>query len=190
MKIAVLSGGISGEREISLLSGRHVLKALLELGHDAQLVDFGPGSSEELRRLAPELVFPTLHGPLGEDGTAPAVLGLLGRAYVGSGVLAGALAMNKAAAKRVMIAEGLPTPAFELVSSVSDPRAQAGGLGARVGLAVAVKPHSGGSSLGFTIAGDEDALLDGIAAALAVAGPDHTAIVESAVTGVEVTVGI
>ena len=190
MKIAVLSGGISGEREISLLSGRHVLQALLELGHDAQLVDFGPGSSEELRRLAPELVFPTLHGPLGEDGTAAAVLELLGLAYVGSGVLAGALAMNKAAAKRVMIAEGLPTPAFELVSSVSDPRAQSGGLVARLGLPVAIKPNSGGSSLGFTIAADEDSLPDGIAAALAAAGPDHTAIVERAISGIEVTIGV
>jgi D-alanine-D-alanine ligase len=190
MKIAVLSGGISGEREISLLSGRHVLEALLELGHDARLVDFGPGSSEELRRLAPELVFPTLHGPLGEDGTAAAVLELLGVNYVGSGVLAGALAMNKAAAKRVMIAEGLPTPPFELVSSVSDPRAQAGELVARLGLPVAIKPNSGGSSLGFTIAGDEDALLDGIAAALVAAGPDHTAIVERAISGVEVTIGV
>jgi D-alanine-D-alanine ligase len=190
MKIAVLSGGISGEREISLLSGRHVLEALLELGHDAQLVDFGPGSSEELRGLAPELVFPTLHGPLGEDGTAAAVLELLGLAYVGSGVLAGALAMNKAAAKRVMIAEGLPTPAFELVSSVSDPRAQAGGLAARLGLPVAIKPNSGGSSLGFTIAANEDSLLDGIGAALAAAGPDHTAIVERAISGIEVTIGV
>ena len=190
MRIAVLSGGVSGEREISLLSGRNVLAALLELGHDAVLVDFGPASSEELRRLAPDLVFPTLHGPLGEDGTAAAVLELLGVPYVGSGVLAGALAMNKAAAKRVMIAEGLPTPPFALVSHVADPRAQAGGLSASLGLPLAIKPNSGGSSLGFSIAADEDAVLDGIDAALAVAGPDRTAIVEAAKTGVEVTVGV
>src|SRR3979490_816366 len=140
MRIAVLSGGISGGREICLLRGGQVLKALLELGHDARLVDFGPGSSEELRRLDPELVFPTLHGPLGEDGTAAAVLELLGVNYVGSGVLAGALAMNKAAAKRVMIAEGLPTPPFELVSSVSDPRAQAGEGAPSRGFPVAITP--------------------------------------------------
>jgi D-alanine-D-alanine ligase len=190
LRVAVLSGGAGGEREISLLSGRHVLKALLELGHDATLVDFGPGSSEELRQLDPELVFPTLHGPLGEDGTAAAVLELLRVPYVGSGVLAGALAMNKAAAKRVMIAEGLPTPEFELVTSVADQRAQAGGITARLGLPLAIKPNSGGSSLGFTMADDEDAVLDGIQSALAVAGPDHTAIVESAKSGVEVTIGV
>jgi D-alanine-D-alanine ligase len=190
LRIAVLSGGAGGEREISLLSGRHVLKALHELGHDAELVDFGAGASEELRKLNPELVFPTLHGPLGEDGTAAAVLELLGVPYVGSGVLAGALAMNKAAAKRVMIAEGLPTPEFALVSSVADPRAQAGELSARLGLPVAIKPNSGGSSLGFTIAADEEAVLDGVQSALAVAGPDHTALVESAKTGVEVTIGV
>lgn len=190
VRIAVLSGGVSGEREVSLLSGRNVLAALLELGHDARMVDFGPRSSEELRLLAPDLVFPTLHGPLGEDGTAAAVLELLGVPYVGSGVLAGALAMNKAAAKRVMIAEGLPTPAFELVSSVADPKAQAGALAEALGLPLAIKPNSGGSSLGFTLAENEDALLDGIAAALAVAGPDRTAIVEAGKAGIEVTVGV
>jgi D-alanine-D-alanine ligase len=138
----------------------------------------------------PELVFPTLHGPLGEDGTAAAVLEVLGLPYVGSGVLAGALAMNKAAAKRVMIAEGLPTPPFDLVTSVADPRAQAGEMVARLGLPLAIKPNSGGSSLGFTLAADEDAVLDGIEAALAVAGPDRTALVEAAKTGVEVTIGV
>jgi D-alanine-D-alanine ligase len=190
VKIAVLAGGLSGEREISLLSGNQVLVALKQLGHEAVLVDFGRGAFEELRRRQPELVFPTLHGPLGEDGTAAAVLEVLGLRYVGSGVLAGALAMNKAAAKRVMIAEGLPTPAFELVSTVADPRAQGGDLVGRLGLPLAIKPNSGGSSLGFTLARDEDALLDGIRTALSVAGPDHAAIVERAVAGVEVTVGV
>ncbi|GAC1582161.1 MAG: D-alanine--D-alanine ligase [Candidatus Dormibacteria bacterium] len=190
MKVAVLSGGMSGEREVSLRSGKQVLDSLQRLGHDAVMLDFGPRSSEELRQLQPDVVFPVLHGPLGEDGTAAAVLELLGMRYVGSGVLAGALAMNKAAAKRVMIAEGLPTPAFDLVETVSDPRAQGGELVARLGLPLAIKPNSGGSSLGFTLAKDEDQVLDGIVKALKVAGPDHTAIVERAVPGMEVTVGV
>ena len=190
MKIAVLAGGISGEREVSLLSGEQVLKALKELGHDASLVDFRRDAFEELRHLSPDLVFPTLHGPLGEDGTAAAVLELLGIPYVGSGVLAGALAMNKAAAKRVMIAEGVPTPKFDLVTTVVDPRAQGGDLVRRLGLPLAIKPNSGGSSLGFTLARDADSVLDGIVAALKAAGPDHTAIVEQAIVGVEVTIGI
>ncbi|MFN2463354.1 MAG: D-alanine--D-alanine ligase [Candidatus Dormibacteria bacterium] len=190
MKVAVLSGGISGEREVSLKSGLQVSDALRRRGHEVTVLDFGPGSSEELRKLQPEVVFPVLHGPLGEDGTAAAVLELLGLRYVGSGVLAGALAMNKAAAKRVMIAEGLPTPPFDLVTSVTDPRAQGGDLVARLGLPLAIKPNSAGSSLGFTLARDEDAVLDGVAKALRVAGPDHTAIVERAVPGMEITVGI
>ena len=190
MKVAVLAGGVSGEREVSLLSGNQVLGALRELGHDAHLVDFRRDAFEELRRLAPELAFPTLHGPQGEDGTAAAVLELLGIPYVGSGVLAGALAMNKAAAKRVMIAEGVPTPKFDLITTVADPRAQGGSLVEHLGLPLAVKPNSGGSSLGFTLARDDDALLDGVAKALRVAGPDHTAIVEQAKFGIEVTVGI
>ena len=190
MKVVVLCGGMSGEREVSLRSGAQVLESLARLGHEAVKVDFGPGASEELRVLQPDVVFPVLHGPLGEDGTAAAVLELLGMRYVGSGVLAGALAMNKAAAKRVMIAEGLPTPAFALVTTVIDPRAQGGELVARLGLPLAIKPNSGGSSLGFTLARDEDQVLDGIVRALKVAGPDHTAIVEQAVVGMEITVGV
>jgi D-alanine-D-alanine ligase len=190
VRVAVLAGGVSGEREISLLSGRQVLAALQAEGHEAELVDFGPDASDVLRRMAPDVVFPTLHGPLGEDGTAAAVLELLGLRYVGSGVLAGALAMNKAAAKRVMIAEGVPTPEFELVASVSDPAVQAGRLVEKLGLPLVVKPNSGGSSLGYSVAHDDDAVLDGVAAALAAAGPDRTALVESFKEGVEVTVGI
>ena len=190
MRVVVLSGGGSGEREVSLRSGAQVLEALLRLGHEATMIDFGPRSSDELRGINPDVVFPVLHGPLGEDGTAAAVLELLGMRYVGSGVLAGALAMNKAAAKRVMIAEGLPTPPFDLVTTVADPRAQGGELVARLGLPLAIKPNSGGSSLGFTLARDEDQVLDGIARALSVAGPDHTAIVERAVPGMEITVGV
>ncbi|MGI8608801.1 MAG: D-alanine--D-alanine ligase family protein [Candidatus Dormibacteria bacterium] len=190
MKIAVLAGGNSGEREISLRSGRQVLAALRDLGHDAELVDFRRDGFQELRHLAPELVFPTLHGPQGEDGTAAAVLELLDIPYVGSGVLAGALAMNKAAAKRVMIAEGVPTPKFDLITTVSDPRAQRGELVERLGLPLAIKPNSAGSSLGFTLARDPDAVLDGVSRALQVAGPDHAAIVEQAKFGIEVTIGI
>ncbi|HEV3235154.1 MAG TPA: D-alanine--D-alanine ligase [Candidatus Dormibacteraeota bacterium] len=190
MKVVVLAGGVSGEREVSLRSGEQVLNALRSLGHDAEMVDFGPECGEALRRIDPDLVFPTLHGPLGEDGTAAAVLELLDLPYVGSGVLAGALAMNKAAAKRVMIAEGLPTPEFELVESVADPRVQAGNLAAHLGLPLAIKPNSGGSSLGFSIAQDEDAVLDGVALALDSSGPDGAALVESFKPGMEVTIGV
>jgi D-alanine-D-alanine ligase len=190
LKVVVLAGGVSGEREISLLSGRNVLGALVRLGHDAVLVDFGPDCTAELQQAKPDLVFPTLHGPLGEDGTAAAVLELLGLPYVGSGVLAGALAMNKAAAKRVMLSAGLPTPEFELVTAVAEPRVQTGGLVRSLGLPLAIKPNSGGSSLGFSVAGDEDAVLDGVSQALAAAGPDHSALVESFKEGIEVTVGV
>ena len=197
MKVVVLSGGASGEREVSLRSGNAVLGALLSLGHEAEIVDFVADAPEQLRRIRPDLVFPTLHGPLGEDGTAAALLELLGLRYVGSGVLAGALAMNKAAAKRVMLAEGLPTPEFELVGPGPDGGLdyrglpiQARRLEERLGLPLVVKPNSGGSSLGFTLARDRDALLDGIQLALRSAGPDRAAIVEAYKEGVEITVGV
>lgn len=189
MRVAVLCGGVSGEREVSLRSGRQVHDALLELGHEAMLVDFGPGAPEELRRASPDLVFPTLHGPLGEDGTAAAILELLGIPYVGSGILAGALAMNKVATKRVWTALGLPTPAYAVVEGTR-PEAQVDEAVARLGLPLVVKPNSAGSSLGLTIARDEDAVMDGVTTAIHGGGPDGAALLESFREGIEVTVGI
>ncbi|MHB8508255.1 MAG: D-alanine--D-alanine ligase family protein [Candidatus Dormibacteria bacterium] len=190
MRVVVLSGGISGEAEVSRMSGREVLAGLLARGHQATLLEFDTGAFEELRRHPPDLVFPVLHGPLGEDGTAAAMLELLELPYVGSGILAGALAMNKVAAKRVFLALGLPTPDYRLVHDVPGVEEACEAVASALGYPLVVKPNSGGSSLGLTIAHDPDSLLDGVRLALRLAGPDHAALVESFRAGVEITIGV
>jgi D-alanine-D-alanine ligase len=190
MRIAVLCGGVSGEREVSFRSGNAVAEALHQLGHEVTSIDFGPMAAEKLRALAPELVFPTLHGPLGEDGTAAAVLEVLGLPYVGSGILAGALAMNKAAAKRVLKAEGLPTPEFRVVSTYDAGALDEADLARELGLPLVVKPNSGGSTLGFTLVRDVAEVSTALETALDAAGPDRAVLVESHKVGVEITVGV
>ena len=190
MRIVVLAGGGSGESEVSRRSGRQVLAGLLEKGHDASLMEFDGEAFDGLRLAPPDIVFPVLHGPLGEDGTAAAMLELLGLPYVGSGLLAGALAMNKVASKRVFTALGIPTPAYCLVEDGEGVEAATAAARATLGLPLVVKPNSGGSSLGLTVAHDEDALLDGVRLALRLAGPDHTALIEEFRAGTEVTIGV
>lgn len=190
MRVVVLLGGVSGEREVSRMSGAQVAGGLRQAGHEVRELEFGPATIEELRLDPPEIVFPVLHGPVGEDGTAAAVLEVLGLPYVGSGILAGALAMNKVAAKRVWTAVGLPTPPAALVEAGEEVEAAVARARDEVGLPAVAKPNSGGSSLGLTIARDEDTLLDGVRLALAHAGPDGAVLVEAFKPGVEITVGV
>ena len=109
-KVAVLMGGSSAERQVSLMSGGGVLKALLSQGVDAQAFDPAEHDLSELKREGFGRVFIALHGRHGEDGTVQGALELLGIPYTGSGVMASAVAMDKVMTKRVWRAEGLPTP--------------------------------------------------------------------------------
>src|SRR5438128_10322612 len=113
MRIAVLCGGRSAEREVSLKSGGEVQSALRELGHEVVQVDIDAGTWDVLRDGAFGCVFNALHGRLGEDGTVQGMLELLGLPYTGSGVLASALCMDKGRAGAVMAAAGLDVPEFE-----------------------------------------------------------------------------
>jgi hypothetical protein len=109
-KVAVLMGGDSAEREVSLMSGRGVLDALLSQGVDASAFDPAQRDLSELKREASQRCFIALHGRHGEDGTVQGALELLGIPYTGSGVMASAICMDKVMTKRVWLAEGLPTP--------------------------------------------------------------------------------
>jgi len=109
-KVAVLMGGTSAEREVSIMSGSGVLNALRSQGIDAHAFDPGQRDLSELKRDGFQRVFIALHGRHGEDGTVQGALELLGIPYTGSGVLASAIAMDKVMTKRVWMAEGLPTP--------------------------------------------------------------------------------
>ncbi|ROH93418.1 D-alanine--D-alanine ligase [Stagnimonas aquatica] len=146
-KVAVLMGGWSAERQVSLWSGEGIVTALRARGVDAHGVDVA--SPEQLFSLKAEgyvRVFNILHGTGGEDGTVQAILDLLGLPYPGSGVLASALAMDKLTTKRVWKAEGLPTPGFRVLESLADAHAAA----KTFGYPFIIKPAADGSSVGVS----------------------------------------
>ncbi|HWP13647.1 MAG TPA: D-alanine--D-alanine ligase, partial [Ramlibacter sp.] len=114
-KVAVLMGGRSAEREVSLMSGSGVLKALQSKGVDAHAFDPADRDLSELKRKGFKRCFIALHGRFGEDGTVQGALELLGIPYTGSGVMASSISIDKVMTKRVWLAEGLPTPRYSLL---------------------------------------------------------------------------
>jgi D-alanine-D-alanine ligase len=145
-KVAVLMGGASAEREVSLMSGSGVLKALLSKGVDAHAFDPSERPLDDLKREGFARCFIALHGRFGEDGTVQGALELLGIPYTGSGVMASAISMDKVMTKRIWRFEGLSTPAWSQVFSAEQTRAAFATLGAPM----IVKPAREGSSIGFT----------------------------------------
>ncbi|MEO8039589.1 MAG: D-alanine--D-alanine ligase [Betaproteobacteria bacterium] len=145
-KVAVLFGGRSAEREISILSGNNVLSALQRAGVDAHAFDPAERDMSELKRAGYQRVFIALHGRYGEDGTVQGALELMGIPYTGSGVMASALAMDKVRTKLIWIACGLPTPKWEVLHVGSDWKKVARTLG----LPLIVKPAREGSTIGLT----------------------------------------
>ena len=149
-KVAVLMGGKSAEREISLMSGQGVLQALRAQGVDAHAFDPAERDLAELKKDGFARCFIALHGRFGEDGTVQGALELLGIPYTGSGVMASSMAIDKVMTKRVLLSENLPTPRYVLLRrgafSASDVEAVADTLG----LPLIVKPAREGSSLGLT----------------------------------------
>jgi len=145
-KVAVLMGGRSSEREISLLSGHAVLNALRASGVDAHAFDPKEREIADLKREKFARVFIALHGRYGEDGTVQGALELLGVPYTGSGVMASALAMDKWRTKLVWRAEGIPVPRDVLLHESSD----WDGIVRELGLPLIVKPVHEGSTIGLT----------------------------------------
>ncbi|NBW66483.1 D-alanine--D-alanine ligase [bacterium] len=145
-KVAVLMGGKSAEREISLMSGGGVLKALRSKGVDAHEFDPSTRDLADLRREGFARCFIALHGRGGEDGTIQGGLECLGIPYTGSGVLGSAIAMDKWRTKMIWLANGLPTPRYRMLSALDDWDAVARDLG----LPLIVKPANEGSTLGLT----------------------------------------
>lgn len=184
--VAVLMGGASAEREVSLMSGQGVLDALARQGVRAISFDPAERPLHELTSLGVTRVFIALHGRFGEDGTVQGALELLGIPYTGSGVLASALAMDKVMTKRVWQAEGIPTPAFaRLVGPQSQAALEA--VVTRLGLPLAVKPVREGSSLGLTRLTDAR---DFPAAIEMASRYDDGVLAEQFVTGREFTVAL
>jgi D-alanine-D-alanine ligase len=149
-KVAVLMGGSSAEREISLMSGRGVLAALQSQGIDAHAFDPAERDLVDLKREGFARCFIALHGRHGEDGTVQGALELLGIAYTGSGVMASAIAIDKVMTKRLWLAEGLPTPRYVVLGSDERTRERMRAVPDTLGLPLIVKPPHEGSSIGVT----------------------------------------
>jgi D-alanine-D-alanine ligase len=149
-KVAVLMGGASAEREVSLMSGNGVLKALLSKGVDAHAFDPAVRDLGDLKREGFARCFIALHGRLGEDGTVQGALELLGIPYTGSGVMASSIAMDKVMTKRIWLSEGIPTPRYQLLRRGAFDRRQVIAVPDTLGLPLIVKPACEGSSLGLT----------------------------------------
>ena len=149
-KVAVLMGGTSAEREISLLSGNGVLTALQTQGVDAHAFDPAHRDLADLRREGFARCFIALHGRHGEDGTVQGVLELLRIPYTGSGVQASAIAIDKVMTKRLWRAEGLPTPHYVVLGAGEFQRQRVRGVPDLLGLPLIVKPPHEGSSIGVT----------------------------------------
>jgi len=145
-KVAVLMGGRSAEREVSLMSGTGVLAALRSRGVDAHPFDPAERPMDDLRREGFGRAFVVLHGRWGEDGTVQGALELLDIPYTGSGVMASSIALDKVYTKRIWSTHGLPTPGFTLARSGTDVLEAT----RRFGLPLAVKPSREGSTIGFT----------------------------------------
>jgi D-alanine-D-alanine ligase len=149
-RVAVLLGGSSAEREISLLSGGGVLAALRSQGVDAQAFDPASRDLGDLKREGFDRVFIALHGRHGEDGTVQGALELMAIPYTGSGVMASAIAIDKTMTKRIWGAVGLPTPRFVWLDADEQSRERLRAVPDELGLPLIVKPPREGSSIGIT----------------------------------------
>jgi D-alanine-D-alanine ligase len=149
-KVAVLMGGSSAEREVSLMSGAGVLNALRAKGVDAHAFDPAQRELAELKRDGFARCFIALHGRHGEDGTVQGALELLGIPYTGSGVMASAMAMDKIMTKRIWLAEGLPTPRYVKLKRGELTRERVRTVPDELGLPVFVKPPHEGSTIGIS----------------------------------------
>ena len=147
-KVAVLMGGASAERDISIMSGTGVLAALRSRGVDAHAFDPSERDLGELKREGFARCFIALHGRFGEDGTVQGALELLGIPYTGSGVMASSIAIDKVMTKRVWLAEGLPTPRYQLLQRGAYTRERMRSVPDELGLPLIVKPAREGSSIG------------------------------------------
>ncbi|MFH1708539.1 MAG: D-alanine--D-alanine ligase [Planctomycetota bacterium] len=183
LKIGVLMGGISSEREVSLVSGRCVAAGLRRAGHRVTEIIVGPGFPAGADAVHDQdVLFNALHGFFGEDGQVQTILDGLGLAYTGSGPAASRLLMDKVAAKRVLAAEGIATPPG-FVLGPDDPPHIAEGFG----LPLVVKPPDAGSSVGVTIVRTPEAFAPAVVAARA---HGRQVLVETFIKGREITVGV
>ncbi|WP_275004991.1 D-alanine--D-alanine ligase family protein [Promicromonospora iranensis] len=189
--VAVLAGGLSHERDVSLRSGRRVAEALRSTGLEVVLHDVDADLLTFLRETGPDVVWPLLHGASGEDGSVRDVLDMVGLPYVGSGPRASRVVWNKPISKAALLDAGLATPDY-----VTLPQSLFRDLGAQpvldtivrhLGLPLVVKPTEGGSALGVTIVSRAEDLPRAMVECFAYG---ETALIERAITGVELAISV
>ena len=191
-KIAVVMGGLSAEREVSLKTGAGVLAALQESGYDAIGIDWKQGASLAvlLAEVGAGVVWNALHGTYGEDGAVQGLCVCLGIPCTGSGILASALAMDKIASKRIFESHSIPTPRWRTLPGAGVGPSDGSDAAATLGdwsLPLVVKPADEGSSVGVTIVDDHAQLAAAVALARTFHGP---VLVEDYIAGTEIFVGI
>lgn len=186
LTVALLAGGKSAEREVSLKSGEQVFKSLDKERYEVLRYDPAtdlPALAQDAHRIDVAMII--LHGRLGEDGTIQGMLDSLGLPYQGSGVLGSAVAMNKILSKQLYVHAGLPTAPFLIADRAAPPDPAA--VIARLGLPVVVKPEHEGSSIGLTIVRDSEKLADAFTKAWEF---DKRCMVEKYIPGIEITAGV
>lgn len=182
-RVAVVMGGDSSERQVSLWSGAAVLQALRDAGVDAHAVDGIPTLLQEVQAGRFDRVFVILHGPGGEDGVVQGALEALKVPYTGSGVLGSAIGMDKLRSKRIWQSLGIPSAPFMAVPANLD----ADGLVSQFGLPLVIKPSAEGSTFGVTLCRDRDAVAQGLAEARRFRGE---VLAERLIEGEEYTIGL
>lgn len=185
--VAVLMGGQSAEAAVSRASAAEVAAALTQAGYRAELVELDAQTAGTLLVLEPDVVFPALHGPPGEDGTVQGFLEILGLPYVGSDVHGSAAAMDKSIAKSIFARAGLPIADDLLFAAGSDVDSASASIRKTLGDRVVIKPLSQGSAIGVTPIANGGDLRDGLSTALALG---DGVLVEPYVLGREITVGV
>jgi D-alanine-D-alanine ligase len=204
MRIAVLMGGVSSEREVSLASGKEVARALREVGHEVAEIDVkdeldtshlssSSGNNKALidfvsnpAVVSSEIVFIALHGGAGEDGTVQALLDIMRKPYTGSGMLASALSMDKVLSKRIFEQSGIPTPDWRSVEN-ADSNSIDAAVSSMGGLPVVTKPRNQGSTIGISIVKEVAQVAPAVESALKYSSD---ILVEKYIVGRELTVGI
>ncbi|MFT7684864.1 MAG: D-alanine-D-alanine ligase [Candidatus Azotimanducaceae bacterium] len=187
LKIAVINGGSSPEASVSRISAIGVIEALKENYGKVLSIELNASLSLNLAQFSPDIVIPILHGPPGEDGTIQGFLEILGYHYLGSGVHASAVAMDKVVAKHIFAEAGLPLAKQLVINHSEDIPLRIEAVLEQLGESVVVKPATQGSTLGITLVSDANGLHNAIIKALEY---DNKVLVEERIFGREITVGV
>jgi len=185
MKVGVIAGGISSEREVSLRSGQAVFNALKELGYNVVFIDAGIDLCEKIKIEKIDIAFLVLHGGWGENGAVQGMLEVMGIPYTGSGVLASALAMDKEASKKIFLYHGIPVPPFKILNK-KDYINSAVSLSS-FSFPCVVKPAEEGSSIGVNIVKNEREFKNAINEAFQFG---KRVIIEKFIEGREIHIGV